>query len=90
MHPQLAPAIEGLIDTGHLPAGLLDSYRLLGRLLVLIRLIAPDNQEPPLATQQLIARSLNLPDWPAVLEVIETARGVVLAEWQRLLGPRDF
>ncbi len=90
MHPQLAPAIEGLIDTGLLPAGFLDSYRLLGRLLVLIRLIAPDNQEPPLATQQLIARSLNLSNWSAVLEAIETARGVVLAEWQRLLGPRDF
>ena len=42
------------------------------------------------ATQQLIARSLNLSNWSAVLEAIETARGVVLAEWQRLLGPRDF
>ncbi len=90
MHPQLGLAIEALIAEGLLASPVRDAYRLLGRLLVLIRLIAPDNQEPPAPAQMLIAKSLNMSDWPALLAEIDHARGVVLGEWERLLGPRDF
>lgn len=90
LHPQLAPAIAELVAKDHLPEAMTASYVLLGRLLVLLRLIAPDFAVPAEPAQQLIAKSLDLPDWAAVDTAIEQARGVVLDEWERLFGARDF
>lgn len=90
LHPQLAPAIAELVTKGHVPEAMTASYVLLGRLLVLFRLIAPDFAIPAEPAQQLIAKSLDLPDWAAVDTAIEQARGVVLGEWERLFGARDF
>lgn len=90
LHPQLSKAITALSDLGHLPADFLDSYNLLGRMLVMIRLIAPDCQEPPMPARHLVAKSLGQSDWASVLQEIETAKALVLSLWKRHLGGRDF
>lgn len=90
LHPQLGRAISGLIDAGHLPQEFADAYALLGRLLVMVRLVAPDCNAPPAAAQALIAKSLGYADWGALNAAIRDYRGVVMDQWQRLFGPRDF
>ncbi|WP_430442666.1 bifunctional [glutamine synthetase] adenylyltransferase/[glutamine synthetase]-adenylyl-L-tyrosine phosphorylase [Sphingorhabdus contaminans] len=88
--PQLGPAIRMLVTGGHLPPEFADAYGLLGRLLVMVRLIAPDCNTPPPAAQMLIAKSLGYADWDALTSAIRDYRGIVIAEWERLFGPRDF
>ena len=90
LHPQLGRAIGGLIAAGHLPQKFAEAYALLGRLLVMVRLVAPDCNAPPAAAQALIAKSLGYADWDALGMAIRDYRGVVIDQWQRLFGPRDF
>jgi hypothetical protein len=42
------------------------------------------------AAQALIAGSLGFADWDGLMAAIRDYRGVVMTEWQRLFGPRDF
>lgn len=88
--PQLGPAIDTLVRAGHLPADFAQAYALLGRLLVMVRLVAPDCAVPPAAAQSLIAQSLGYADWNALTAAIRDYRGVVTVEWERLFGPRNF
>ncbi len=79
--PQLAAAIDALVGAGRLPASLRDAYALLTRLLVVVRLVAPDAAEPPPATCGLIARALGMADWPAVVAALAATRQEVEAAW---------
>jgi glutamate-ammonia-ligase adenylyltransferase len=88
--PQLGSAINMLARAGHLPADFAQAYALLGRLLVMVRLVAPDCAVPPVAAQSLIAQGLGYADWNALTAAIRDYRGVVTVEWERLFGPRDF
>lgn len=87
--PDLRVAIPALTAAGALPDGLLTAHDLLTRLLVTLRLVAPDAQEPPPATQVLIARALRLPDWPAVLAAFAATRQEVEAVWRGMTGGCD-
>lgn len=88
--PQLGKAIEALTAAGHLPAEFAEADALLSRLLVMVRLIAPDCDTPPEAAQLLIAKSLGYSDWDSLMAAIRDYRGVVTQQWQALFGPRDF
>ncbi|MFM9899152.1 bifunctional [glutamate--ammonia ligase]-adenylyl-L-tyrosine phosphorylase/[glutamate--ammonia-ligase] adenylyltransferase [Sphingorhabdus sp.] len=88
--PQLGPAIDALVVAGHLPAEFAKAFALMSRLLVTIRLIAPDCATPPEAAQLLIAHSLGFADWDGLMDAIGDYRGLVIAQWQSLFGPRDF
>jgi len=88
--PQLGPAIDALVAAEHLPPDFAKAYALLGRLLVMVRLIAPDCAKPADAAQKLIAGSLGYGSWDDLGVAIRDYRGVVMHEWQRLFGPRDF
>ena len=88
--PQLGPAIDALVAARHLPADFATAYALLARLLVMVRLIAPDCATPPEAAQALIADSLGYGSWSNLSVAIRDYRGVVMGQWERLFGPRDF
>ncbi len=88
--PQLGKAIEALTAAGHLPAKFAEADALLSRLLVMVRLIAPDCNTPPEAAQLLIAKSLGHNDWDSLMAAIRDYRGVVTQQWRALFGPRDF
>ncbi len=85
--PQLGRAIETLTAAGHLSAEFAEADALLSRLLVMVRLIAPDCDTPPEAAQLLIAKSLGHSDWDALMAAIRDYRGVVTSQWQALFGP---
>ena len=84
--PHLGTAIAALVDTGLLPPGLAAANDLLTRLLVTLRLVAPDSAEPPPATRALIAQVLRRDDWDAVLAAFAATRQEVAAVWTSMTG----
>jgi glutamate-ammonia-ligase adenylyltransferase len=84
--PNLGRAIEQLAAAGLMPVTLGAAHDLLTRLLVVVRLVAPDTAVPPPATQALIARALKLEDWPAVMAALSRTRDEVSRAWQQMVG----
>jgi len=84
--PNLRTAIELLVAQGLLAPGMAAAHDTLTRLLVTLRLVAPDAQLPPAATQALIARALQVPDWAAVVASLDATRQEVAECWARASG----
>ena len=78
--PNLREAIVAMIAAGKAPAAMLPAHDLLTRLLVTLRLVAPDAQPPGAATQDLVARALGIDGWSAVLASLDATRQEV-AHW---------
>ncbi|GAA0733655.1 bifunctional [glutamine synthetase] adenylyltransferase/[glutamine synthetase]-adenylyl-L-tyrosine phosphorylase [Sphingomonas japonica] len=83
-NPRLDRAIAALAAHGLLPQEFVAAHDFLTRLLVTLRLVAPDAGEPPESTRLLVARALSLPDWPAVVATFAATRQEVLATWQKI------
>ncbi len=83
-HPQINMALPDLIDAGLVRTDLLDAYRFMTRLLVTVRLMAPDLAAPDDATRAVIARACGAADWASLLEQLGRTRQSVAAAWQRL------
>jgi len=84
--PRLRPALAALIDGGLLPEALRPAYELLARLLVTLRLISPDAQEPSPAARDALVRACGLPDWPALLAALDEARQSVRQAWGAIVA----
>ncbi|MBA2933443.1 bifunctional [glutamine synthetase] adenylyltransferase/[glutamine synthetase]-adenylyl-L-tyrosine phosphorylase [Sphingomonas sp. CGMCC 1.13654] len=79
--PRLRVALSALIDAGLLPEALRPAYELLARILVTLRLISPDAQEPGPAARDALVRACGLPDWPSLLAALDEARQSVQQVW---------
>ncbi|VVT04323.1 Bifunctional glutamine synthetase adenylyltransferase/adenylyl-removing enzyme [Sphingomonas sp. EC-HK361] len=80
--PDLGRAIDALLAEGLMPAGARHAHDVLTRLLVTLRLVAPDAAPPAEPTRALIARALHCADWDAVVASLDAARQEVAAIWQ--------
>ena len=80
--PDLSLAISALADAGLVTHGLRDSHDLLARLLVVVRLVAPDGAYPPPASRAIVARASGMTDWDSLIAAIAAARGLIAAVWQ--------
>jgi glutamate-ammonia-ligase adenylyltransferase len=79
--PDLALAIDALGGEWR------EAHDLLTRLLVTLRLVAPDAQEPAEpATRALIARALRLRSWEEVLAQLARVRQTVADAWQESIS----
>jgi len=85
----LGPAIAMLSAAGAVPAGMGEAYRLLTRMLVLLRLVAPDSQPPSHATRELIVRILGAADWEALVARFDATRQEVAQCWADVSGGTD-
>ena len=90
LYPQLGLAITALVGAGHLTQAFADADALLSRLLVLVRLVAPDCDTPSDPVQMLIAQSLGFDNWMDLMLAIAAAQKTVLQTWSVHLGARDF
>ncbi len=84
LSPRLDEAIDMLVAAGHLPDTLPAAHDFLTRLLVTMRLVAPDAQMPTETTRPILAAALGCADWPGVLATFDGVRQVVAATWQRI------
>jgi glutamate-ammonia-ligase adenylyltransferase len=83
---QLGLAIDGLISAGLMPLAMRPAHDFLSRLLVTLRLVAPDAQVPGAPTQRLIARAVGLASWEQVVAELERTRQEVRACWTAVRG----
>ncbi len=81
LSPDLRVAIAALAKAGLVEPALGDAHDLLTRLLVTLRLVAPDLSEPVLASQTLVARACGAADWPELVARLDTARQCVSRHW---------
>ncbi|WP_431470100.1 bifunctional [glutamine synthetase] adenylyltransferase/[glutamine synthetase]-adenylyl-L-tyrosine phosphorylase [Sphingosinithalassobacter sp. LHW66-3] len=82
--PELGLAIDALVATKLLAPKMREAHDFLTRLLVTLRLVAPDCQPPAPATQRLVARAVGADDWDAVVASLETTRQEVRQCWAEI------
>ncbi len=82
LDPDLGLAISTLADAGLVPLAMRESHDLLTRLLVVVRLVAPDGAYPPEASRAIIAEACGMSDWDSLIAAIAAARGTIAAVWQ--------
>jgi len=87
--PNLGGAIDALIGEELVPPSLRPAHDVLTRLLVTLRLVAPDAAPPGHATEDLIARAIGVADWAAVVATLETTRQEVRRFWAQVTGEQD-
>ena len=87
--PHLGAAIAVLAGAGLVPDRLRSAHDFLTRLLVTLRLVAPDVDDPAPATRTLIAHTLGVPDWPSVVAQFERTRHEVTQAWTMLTESDD-
>lgn len=80
--PDLGRAIDLLIAERVLTPAMRPAHDFLTRLLVTLRLVSPDMQEPTLATRALIVRAMDVRDWPELVALLERTRQEVRENWQ--------
>ena len=84
LHPSLDRAIAGLIAAGRLPPELGPHHRMLTRLLVAARLLAPDGTRPPPAAMAALAAACGFADEAALMAALAAARRAIAACWAAL------
>lgn len=84
--PRLGDAIAALTAQGLVPERIDDAHRLLTRILVTSRLMAPDLDAPPDATRALIAAACGVADWEGLLAEMAAARQRVSRFWGEIVN----
>ena len=86
--PHLGGAVRALVGAGLVPPALAEAHDTLARLLVAMRLLAPDAQTPPPAACEALAKACCNHDWDTMLGAQALARANVAAAWQASFGER--
>ncbi len=81
LHPHLEVALADLGAAGLVGADVDPALRLLTRILVILRLVAPSSDIPPEPSRKLVARACGLEDWEALIAAHDAARGLVRNFW---------
>jgi glutamate-ammonia-ligase adenylyltransferase len=84
LDPRLAVAIDALIEQDLIPASIANSQKLLARILVMMRLVAPGDVKPTGATWQLVAEACGAASWDALLAEHDAARHSIRRLWDSI------
>jgi glutamate-ammonia-ligase adenylyltransferase len=79
--PHLREAILALTAQGLLPAHLMQAHDFLTRLLVTLRLVAPDAQPPASASRPVVAHAVGASDWDGMVASLDRHRQEVSQAW---------
>lgn len=82
----LADAIAKLAAEGLIPSSLASAERLLARLLVVLRLVAPSGETPEPASRALVAKACGASDWTEMVVELDEARRTVAEVWRTTLA----
>jgi glutamate-ammonia-ligase adenylyltransferase len=84
LSPRLEVALEELAANSLVPANIIDALKLLSRMLVMMRLVAPSDVKPTSETWQLVAEACGASSWPELLAEHDAARQSIRALWDRV------
>jgi glutamate-ammonia-ligase adenylyltransferase len=84
LNPRLEVALEQLAAKSLVPANILDALKLLSRMLIMMRLVAPGDAKPTVDTWQLVAEACGAGDWDALLAEQEAARHSIRTLWESI------
>jgi len=82
LDPRLEVAIATLAQEGLIEPSYDTDLRLLSRMLVVMRLVAPDGQEPPEQSRLLVASLCGHESWDSLLAAHDEARQRIASLWQ--------
>ena len=88
LDPRLEYAIAGLADHGLIDPSFDPDLRLLSRMLVVMRLVAPQSNEPPEQSRGLVASLCGYEEWDSLLAAHDQARQRIAALWQSVREAR--
>ncbi|MBJ7441630.1 MAG: bifunctional [glutamine synthetase] adenylyltransferase/[glutamine synthetase]-adenylyl-L-tyrosine phosphorylase [Sphingopyxis sp.] len=86
--PNIAAALACLKAAGLAPDGICEAHGLLARMLVMLRLTAPEGEPPTAAARQLVASQCGEPGWPQLLAAHDAARQEI-ADWWASIRPQQ-
>ncbi|KGB58635.1 Glutamate-ammonia-ligase adenylyltransferase [Sphingopyxis sp. LC363] len=84
--PNIAAALACMKAAGLVPLEVIDAHGLLARMLVMLRLTAPEGEPPTAAARQLVASQCGEPGWPQLLAAHDLARQEI-ANWWASIRP---
>ena len=86
--PNIGSALACLRVEGLAPAEICDAHGLLARMLVMLRLAAPEGEPATAAARQLVASACGEPGWPQLLAAHDAARQEI-ANWWASIRPAE-
>ncbi len=89
LDPGLDGAVQQLAEAGLLDTSIVQAQRLLTRMLVMMRLVSPEGNEPIPETWELVAAVCGAPDAKQLLAEHDSARQSIAALWQGIKGPSE-
>jgi [glutamine synthetase] adenylyltransferase / [glutamine synthetase]-adenylyl-L-tyrosine phosphorylase len=84
MDPRLEVALEQLIADASVPANVSNAQKLLTRMLVMMRLVAPGEIKPTAETWQLVAEACGASSWDELLAEHDSARQSISDLWNSI------
>ena len=81
LDPRLEVALEELAAESLIPANIVDALKLLSRMLVMMRLVAPGDVKPTPETWQLVAEACGAASWDELLAEHDAARQSIAELW---------
>jgi glutamate-ammonia-ligase adenylyltransferase len=84
--PDFEAALAALAAEGAIGPDIPEANRLLTRMLVTLRLVAPRADEPAVASRALVARLCGLGGWEELLDAQRAARQTICRLWRRVAG----
>lgn len=81
---RLEVALEQLEAESLVPANIVEALKLLSRMLVMMRLVAPGDVKPTSETWQLVAEACGAASWDALLAEHDAARQSIAALWNSI------
>jgi glutamate-ammonia-ligase adenylyltransferase len=84
LNTRLEVALEELAAESLVPANIVSALKLLSRMLVMMRLVAPGEVKPTAATWQLVAEACGAENWDALLAEHDAARQSISALWNSI------
>jgi glutamate-ammonia-ligase adenylyltransferase len=82
--PVLDKALETLVGEGLIETNIIEAQKLLTRMLVMMRLVAPGDIKPTADTWQMVAEACGAPTWDELLAEHDSARQSVHDLWDRI------
>ena len=84
LDPRLEAALQQLADESLISAKVIDAQKLLTRMLVMMRLVAPGDVKPTAETWQLVAEACGAASWDELLAEHDAARQSIRELWDEI------